>query len=213
MQRRPFSIRYAGITLLDQNHKCLRRWELRAFSTLSNRSSKNSLLKMPLLCNGTALFASNGRFVPDDQIGVRNKWWCGQWYSEDRSTNTLQVMWSCPCLRLRSETAKSFGGKSLARLGLIRSHRVLPVARSGTQGLLSHEAAVWSNSWYWTVWHIDQMYQETKISLARVFKTIGKSLEKLNGLLKTKQEIIKYATLKGNEEAAEAAESEVTNEA
>ena len=74
---------YAGITLLDPDSKVTYEDDEYELFRSPTDPNKKYTLEMLLPCNGTVLNTLNGRFVPDDQIGVKKQ-------GDDGSNDTVR---------------------------------------------------------------------------------------------------------------------------
>ena len=68
------------------------------------------------------------------------------------------------------------------------------------------------NSWYWTVWHIDQMAIHNQDLFGKSIQNHWKALEE-QLIIEQKVSDAKYAALKADEAAAKAVEDKVTEDA
>ena len=161
----------------------------------------------------------NGRFVPDDQIGVKKQGDDGtnDAVRKDQYKYALgnENVIDAHVYQIDPKLPKSFGGKVWLGLGPSRNTPYVPFYGNvqDTYKAFKPQTATYDpNSWYWTVWHIDQMAIKNQDIFGKSVQDHWKELEK-QWIIEQKARDDKYAALKGNEEAAKAAESEVTNEA
>ena len=110
---------------------------------------------------------------------------------------------------------KSFGGKVWLGLGPSRNTPYVPFygnVQDTYQAFKPQTATYDPNSWYWTVWHIDQMAIKNQDIFGKTVQDHWKMLEK-QFIIDQEKKDIEYYSLKDQPEAAKAAEHKVTKDA
>ena len=210
---------YAGITLLDPKSKITYEDEEYELFRSPTDPNKKFTLEDAFAMQRNRFEHLNGRFVPDDQIGVKKQGDDGanDAVRKDQYKYALgnENVIDAHVYQIDPKLPKSFGGKVWLGLGPSRNTPYVPFYGNvqDTYKAFKPQTATYDpNSWYWTVWHIDQMAIKNQDIFGKSVQDHWKELEK-QWIIEQKARDDKYAALKGNEEAAKAAESEVTNEA
>ena len=210
---------YAGITLLDPKSKITYKDEEYELFRSPTDPNKKFTLEDAFALQRNRFEHLNGRFVPDDQIGVKKQGDDGanDAVRKDQYKYALgnENVIDAHVYQIDPKLPKSFGGKVWLGLGPSRNTPYVPFYGNvqDTYKAFKPQTATYDpNSWYWTVWHIDQMAIKNQDIFGKSVQDHWKELEK-QWIIEQKARDDKYAALKGNEEAAKAAESEVTNEA
>lgn len=210
---------YAGITLLDPKSKITYEDEEYELFRSPTDPNKKFTLEDAFALQRNRFEHLNGRFVPDDQIGVKKQGDDGanDAVRKDQYKYALgnENVIDAHVYQIDPKLPKSFGGKVWLGLGPSRNTPYVPFYGNvqDTYKAFKPQTATYDpNSWYWTVWHIDQMAIKNQDIFGKSVQDHWKELEK-QWIIEQKARDDKYTALKGNEEAAKAAESEVTNEA
>ena len=210
---------YAGITLLDPKSKITYEDEEYELFRSPTDPNKKFTLEDAFALQRNRFEHLNGRFVPDDQIGVKKQGDDGanDAVRKDQYKYALgnENVIDAHVYQIDPKLPKSFGGKVWLGLGPSRNTPYVPFYGNvqDTYKAFKPQTATYDpDSWYWTVWHIDQMAIKNQDIFGKSVQDHWKELEK-QWIIEQKARDDKYAALKGNEEAAKAAESEVTNEA
>ena len=210
---------YAGITLLDPKSKITYEDEEYELFRSPTDPNKKFTLEDAFALQRNRFEHLNGRFVPDDQIGVKKQGDDGtnDAVRKDQYKYALgnENVIDAHVYQIDPKLPKSFGGKVWLGLGPSRNTPYVPFYGNvqDTYKAFKPQTATYDpNSWYWTVWHIDQMAIKNQDIFGKSVQDHWKELEK-QWIIEQKARDDKYAALKGNEEAAKGAESEVTNEA
>ena len=210
---------YAGITLLDPKSKITYEDEEYELFRSPTDPNKKFTLEDAFALQRNRFEHLNGRFVPDDQIGVKKQGDDGtnDAVRKDQYKYALgnENVIDAHVYQIDPKLPTSFGGKVWLGLGPSRNTPYVPFYGNvqDTYKAFKPQTATYDpNSWYWTVWHIDQMAIKNQDIFGKSVQDHWKELEK-QWIIEQKARDDKYAALKGNEEAAKAAESEVTNEA
>ena len=210
---------YAGITLLDPKSKITYEDDEYELFRSPTDPNKKFTLEDAFALQRNRFEHLNGRFIPDDQIGVKKQGDNGanDAVRKDQYKYALgnENVIDAHVYQIDPKLPKSFGGKVWLGLGPSRNTPYVPFygnVQDTYQAFKPQTATYDPNSWYWTVWHIDQMAIKNQDIFGNSVQDHWKELEK-QWIIEQKARDDKYAALKGNEEAAKAAESEVTNEA
>ena len=161
----------------------------------------------------------NGRFVPDDQIGVKKQ-------GDDGSNDTVRKdqykyalgnenVIDAHVYQINPNLPKSFGGTVWIGMGPSRNTPYVPFygnVKDTYEAFKPQTATYDPNSWYWTVWHIDQMAINNQDLFGKSIQNHWKALEE-QLIIEQKVSDAKYAALKADEAAAKGAEDQVTAEA
>ena len=210
---------YAGITLLDPNAKVTYEDdEYELFRTPTDPNKKYTL-------EDAFAFLRNrfehliGRFVPDDQIGVKKQ-------GDDGSNDTVRKdqykyalgnenVIDAHVYQINPNLPKTFGGTVWLGMGPSRNTPYVPFygnVKDTYKAFKPQTATYDPNSWYWTVWHIDQMAINNQDLFGKSIQNHWKALEE-QLIIEQKVSDSKYAALKADEAAAKAAEDQVTEDA
>ena len=161
----------------------------------------------------------NGRFVPDDQIGVKKQ-------GDDGSNDTVRKdqykyalgnenVIDAHVYQINPNLPKTFGGTVWLGMGPSRNTPYVPFygnVKDTYKAFKPQTATYDPNSWYWTVWHIDQMAINNQDLFGKSIQNHWKALEE-QLIIEQKVSDAKYAALKADEAAAKAAEDQVTEDA
>ena len=157
----------------------------------------------------------NGRFVPDDQIGVKKQ-------GDDGSNDTVRKdqykyalgnenVIDAHVYQINPNLPKSFGGTVWIGMGPSRNTPYVPFygnVKDTYEAFKPQTATYDPNSWYWTVWHIDQMAINNQDLFGKSIQNHWKALEE-QLIIEQKVSDAKYAALKADEAAAKGAEDKV----
>ncbi len=210
---------YAGITLLDPDSKVTYEddeYELFRSPTDPNRKYT---LEDAFALQRNRFEHLNGRFVPDDQIGVKKQ-------GDDGSNDTVRKdqykyalgnenVIDAHVYQINPNLPKSFGGTVWLGMGPSRNTPYVPFygnVKDTYEAFKPQTATYDPNSWYWTVWHIDQMAINNQDLFGKSIQNHWKALEE-QLIIEQKVSDAKYAALKADEAAAKGAEDQVTAEA
>ena len=210
---------YAGITLLDPNAKVTYEDdEYELFRTPTDPNKKYTL-EDAFALQRNRFEHLNGRFVPDDQIGVKKQ-------GDDGSTDTVRKdqykyalgnenVIDAHVYQINPNLPKTFGGTVWLGMGPSRNTPYVPFygnVKDTYKAFKPQTATYDPNSWYWTVWHIDQMATNNQDLFGKSIQNHWKALEE-QLIIEQKVSDAKYAALKADEAAAKAAEDQVTEDA
>ena len=210
---------YAGITLLDPNAKVTYEDdEYELFRTPTDPNKKYTL-EDAFALQRNRFEHLNGRFVPDDQIGVKKQ-------GDDGSNDTVrkdQYKYAlgnengidAHVYQINPNLPKTFGGTVWLGMGPSRNTPYVPFygnVKDTYKAFKPQTATYDPNSWYWTVWHIDQMAINNQDLFGKSIQNHWKALEE-QLIIEQKVSDAKYAALKADEAAAKAAEDQVTEDA
>ena len=210
---------YAGITLLDPNAKVTYEDdEYELFRTPTDPNKKYTL-EDAFALQRNRFEHLNGRFVPDDQIGVKKQ-------GDDGSNDTVRKdqykyalgnenVIDAHVYQINPNLPKSFGGTVWLGMGPSRNTPYVPFygnVKDTYEAFKPQTATYDPNSWYWTVWHIDQMAINNQDLFGKSIQNHWKALEE-QLIIEQKVSDAKYAALKADEAAAKAAEDQVTEDA
>ena len=210
---------YAGITLLDPNAKVTYEDdEYELFRTPTDPNKKYTL-EDAFALQRNRFEHLNGRFVPDDQIGVKKQ-------GDDGSNDTVRKdqykyalgnenVIDAHVYQINPNLPKSFGGTVWLGMGPSRNTPYVPFygnVKDTYKAFKPQTATYDPNSWYWTVWHIDQMAINNQDLFGKSIQNHWKALEE-QLIIEQKVSDSKYAALKADEAAAKAAEDQVTEDA
>ena len=155
---------YAGITLLDPNAKVTYEDdEYELFRTPTDPNKKYTL-EDAFALQRNRFEHLNGRFVPDDQIGVKKQ-------GDDGSNDTVRKdqykyalgnenVIDAHVYQINPNLPKTFGGTVWLGMGPSRNTPYVPFygnVKDTYKAFKPQTATYDPNSWYWTVWHIDNM--------------------------------------------------------
>ena len=210
---------YAGITLLDPNAKVTYEDdEYELFRTPTDPNKKYTL-EDAFALQRNRFEHLNGRFVPDDQIGVKKQ-------GDDGSNDTVRKdqykyalgnenVIDAHVYQINPNLPKTFGGTVWLGMGPSRNTPYVPFygnVKDTYKAFKPQTATYDPNSWYWTVWHIDQMAINNQDLFGKSIQNHWKALEE-QLIIEQKVSDSKYAALKADEAAAKAAEDQVTEDA
>ena len=209
---------YAGITLLDPNAKVTYEDdEYELFRTPTDPNKKYTL-EDAFALQRNRFEHLNGRFVPDDQIGVKKQ-------GDDGSNDTVRKdqykyalgnenVIDAHVYQINPNLPKTFGGTVWLGMGPSRNTPYVPFygnVKDTYKAFKPQTATYDPNSWYWTVWHIDQMAINNQDLFGKSIQNHWKALEE-QLIIEQKVSDAKYAALKADEAAAKGAEDQVTAE-
>ena len=210
---------YAGITLLDPNAKVTYEDdEYELFRTPTDPNKKYTL-EDAFALQRNRFEHLNGRFVPDDQIGVKKQ-------GDDGSNDTVRKdqykyalgnenVIDAHVYQINPNLPKTFGGTVWLGMGPSRNTPYVPFygnVKDTYKAFKPQTATYDPNSWYWTVWHIDQMAINNQDLFGKSIQNHWKALEE-QLIIEQKVSDAKYAALKADEAAAKAVEDKVTEDA
>ena len=210
---------YAGITLLDPNAKVTYEDdEYELFRTPTDPNKKYTL-EDAFALQRNRFEHLNGRFVPDDQIGVKKQ-------GDDGSNDTVRKdqykyalgnenVIDAHVYQINPNLPKTFGGTVWLGMGPSRNTPYVPFygnVKDTYKAFKPQTATYDPNSWYWTVWHIDQMAIHNQDLFGKSIQNHWKALEE-QLIIEQKVSDAKYAALKADEAAAKAVEDKVTEDA
>ena len=161
----------------------------------------------------------NGRFIPDDQMGVKKQGDNGanDAVRKDQYKYALgnENVIDAHVYPIDPKLPKSFGGKVWLGLGPSRNTPYVPFygnVQDTYQAFKPQTATYDPNSWYWTVWHIDKMDIKNQDIFGKTVQDHWKMLEK-QFIIDQEKKDIEYYSLKDQPEAAKSAEHKVTKDA
>ena len=210
---------YAGITLLDPDSKVTYEDDEYELFRSPTDPNKKYTLEDAFALQRNRFEHLNGRFVPDDQIGVKKQ-------GDDGSNDTVRKdqykyalgnenVIDAHVYQINPNLPKSFGGTVWLGMGPSRNTPYVPFYGNvkDTYGAFKPQTATYDpNSWYWTVWHIDQMAINNQDLFGKSIQNHWKALEE-QLIIEQKVSDAKYAALKADEATAKGAEDQVTAEA
>ena len=210
---------YAGITLLDPNAKVTYEDDEYELFRSPTDPNKKYTLEDAFALQRNRFEHLNGRFVPDDQIGVKKQ-------GDDGSNDTVRKdqykyalgnenVIDAHVYQINPNLPKSFGGTVWIGMGPSRNTPYVPFygnVKDTYEAFKPQTATYDPNSWYWTVWHIDQMAINNQDLFGKSIQNHWKALEE-QLIIEQKVSDAKYAALKADEAAAKGAEDQVTAEA
>ena len=210
---------YAGITLLDPNAKVTYEDDEYELFRTPTDSNKKYTLEDAFALQRNRFEHLNGRFVPDDQIGVKKQ-------GDDGSNDTVRKdqykyalgnenVIDAHVYQINPNLPKTFGGTVWLGMGPSRNTPYVPFygnVKDTYKAFKPQTATYDPNSWYWTVWHIDQMAINNQDLFGKSIQNHWKALEE-QLIIEQKVSDSKYAALKADEAAAKAAEDQVTEDA
>ena len=209
---------YAGITLLDPNSKVTYEDDEYELFRSPTDPNKKYTLEDAFALQRNRFEHLNGRFVPDDQIGVKKQ-------GDDGSNDTVRKdqykyalgnenVIDAHVYQINPNLPKSFGGTVWIGMGPSRNTPYVPFygnVKDTYEAFKPQTATYDPNSWYWTVWHIDQMAINNQDLFGKSIQNHWKALEE-QLIIEQKVSDAKYAALKADEAAAKGAEDQVTAE-
>ena len=210
---------YAGITLLDPNSKVTYEDDEYELFRSPTDPNKKFTLEDAFAMQRNRFEHLNGRFVPDDQIGVKKQ-------GDDGSNDTVRKdqykyalgnenVIDAHVYQINPNLPKSFGGTVWLGMGPSRNTPYVPFygnVKDTYEAFKPQTATYDPNSWYWTVWHIDQMAIHNQDLFGKSIQNHWKALEE-QLIIEQKVSDAKYAALKADEAAAKAVEDKVTEDA
>ncbi|WP_462129110.1 C69 family dipeptidase [Streptococcus parasanguinis] len=210
---------YAGITLLDPNSKVTYEDDEYELFRSPTDPNKKFTLEDAFALQRNRFEHLNGRFVPDDQIGVKKQ-------GDDGSNDTVRKdqykyalgnenVIDAHVYQINPNLPKSFGGTLWLGMGPSRNTPYVPFygnVKDTYKAFKPQTATYDPNSWYWTVWHIDQMAINNQDLFGKSIQNHWKALEE-QLIIEQKVSDSKYAALKADEVAAKAVEDKVTEDA
>jgi len=210
---------YAGITLLDPDSKVTYEDDEYELFRSPTDPNKKYTLEDAFALQRNRFEHLNGRFVPDDQIGVKKQ-------GDDGSNDTVRKdqykyalgnenVIDAHVYQINPNLPKSFGGTVWIGMGPSRNTPYVPFygnVKDTYEAFKPQTATYDPNSWYWTVWHIDQMAINNQDLFGKSIQNHWKALEE-QLIIEQKVSDAKYAALKADEAAAKGTEDQVTAEA
>ena len=210
---------YAGITLLDPKSKVTYEDDEYELFRSPTDPNKKFTLEDAFALQRNRFEHLNGRFVPDDQIGVKKQ-------GDNGSNDTVRKdqykyalgnenVIDAHVYQINPNLPKSFGGTVWLGMGPSRNTPYVPFygnVKDTYKAFKPQTATYDPNSWYWTVWHIDQMAINNQDLFGKSIQNHWKALEE-QLIIEQKVSDSKYAALKADEAAAKAAEDQVTEDA
>ena len=209
---------YAGITLLDPDSKVTYEDDEYELFRSPTDPNKKYTLEDAFALQRNRFEHLNGRFVPDDQIGVKKQ-------GDDGSNDTVRKdqykyalgnenVIDAHVYQINPNLPKSFGGTVWIGMGPSRNTPYVPFygnVKDTYEAFKPQTATYDPNSWYWTVWHLDQMAIHNQDLFGKSIQNHWKALEE-QLIIEQKVSDAKYAALKADEAAAKGAEDQVTAE-
>ena len=210
---------YAGITLLDPDSKVTYEDDEYELFRSPTDPNKKYTLEDAFALQRNRFEHLNGRFVPDDQIGVKKQ-------GDDGSNDTVRKdqykyalgnenVIDAHVYQINPNLPQSFGGTVWLGMGPSRNTPYVPFygnVKDTYEAFKPQTATYDPNSWYWTVWHIDQMAINNQDLFGKSIQNHWKALEE-QLIIEQKVSDSKYAALKADEAAAKAVEDKVTEDA
>ena len=210
---------YAGITLLDPKAKVTYEDDEYELFRSPSDPNKKYTLEDAFAFQRNRFEHLNGRFVPDDQIGVKKQGDDGSKdeVRQDQYKYALgnENVIDAHVYQINPNLPKTFGGTVWLGLGPSRNTPYVPFygnVKDTYQAFKPRTETYDPNSWYWTVWHIDQMAINNQDLFGKSIQNHWKALEE-QLMIEQKVSDAKYAALKADEAAAKDAEDQVTTEA
>ena len=209
---------YAGITLLDPDSKVTYEDDEYELFRSPTDPNKKYTLEDAFALQRNRFEHLNGRFVPDDQIGVKKQ-------GDDGSNDTVRKdqykyalgnenVIDAHVYQINPNLPKSFGGTVWLGMGPSRNTPYVPFygnVKDTYEAFKPQTPTYDPNSWYWTVWHIDQMAINNQDLFGKSIQNHWKALEE-QLIIEQKVSDAKYAALKADEAAAKGVEDQVTAE-
>ena len=210
---------YAGITLLDPKAKVTYEDDEYELFRSPSDPDKKYTLEDAFAFQRNRFEHLNGRFVPDDQIGVKKQGDDGSKdeVRQDQYKYALgnENVIDAHVYQINPNLPKTFGGTVWLGLGPSRNTPYVPFygnVKDTYQAFKPRTETYDPNSWYWTVWHIDQMAINNQDLFGKSIQNHWKALEE-QLMIEQKVSDAKYAALKADEAAAKDVEDQVTTEA
>lgn len=210
---------YAGITLLDPKSKVTYEDDEYELFRSPTDPNKKFTLEDAFALQRNRFEHLNGRFVPDDQIGVKKQGDNGSndAVRKDQYKYALgnENVIDAHVYQINPKLPKSFGGTLWLGMGPSRNTPYVPFygnLKDTYEAFKPQTATYDPNSWYWTVWHIDNMAINNQDVFGKSVQDHWKALEK-QFIVDQEKKDIEYYALKDQPEAAKAAEDKVTKDA
>lgn len=210
---------YAGITLLDPNSKVTYEDDEYELFRSPTDPNKKFTLEDAFAMQRNRFEHLNGRFVPDDQIGVKKQGDNGanDTIRKDQYKYALgnENVIDAHVYQINPKLPKSFGGTVWLGMGPSRNTPYVPFygnVKDTYEAFKPQTATYDPTSWYWTVWHIDNMAINNQDIFGKTVQDHWKALEK-GFIADQEKKDIEYYALKDQPEAAKAAEDKVTKDA
>lgn len=210
---------YAGITLLDPKAKVTYEDDEYELFRSPSDPDKKYTLEDAFAFQRNRFEHLNRRFVPDDQIGVKKQGDDGSKdeVRQDQYKYALgnENVIDAHVYQINPNLPKTFGGTVWLGLGPSRNTPYVPFygnVKDTYQAFKPRTETYAPNSWYWTVWHIDQMAINNQDLFGKSIQNHWKALEE-QLMIEQKVSDAKYAALKADEAAAKDVEDQVTTEA
>ena len=210
---------YAGITLLDPKSKVTYEDDEYELFRSPTDPNKKFTLEDAFALQRNRFEHLNGRFVPDDQIGVKKQGDNGanDTVRKDQYKYALgnENVIDAHVYQINPKLPKSFGGTVWLGMGPSRNTPYVPFYGNvkDTHEVFKPQTETYDpNSWYWTVWHIDNMAINNQDIFGKTVQEHWKALEK-GFIADQEKKDIEYYSLKDQPEAAKAAEDKVTKDA
>ena len=210
---------YAGITVLDPKSKVTYEDDEYELFRSPTDPNKKFTLEDAFAMQRNRFEHLNGRFVPDDQIGVKKQGDNGanDTVRKDQYKYALgnENVIDAHVYQINPKLPKSFGGTVWLGMGPSRNTPYVPFygnVKDTYEAFKPQTATYDPNSWYWTVWHIDQMAINNQDLFGKSIQNHWKALEE-QLIIEQKVSDAKYAALKADEAAAKAVEDKVTEDA
>ena len=209
---------YAGITLLDPNSKVTYEDDEYELFRSPTDPNKKFTLEDAFAMQRNRFEHLNGRFVPDDQIGVKKQGDNGanDTIRKDQYKYALgnENVIDAHVYQINPKLPKSFGGTVWLGMGPSRNTPYVPFygnVKDTYEAFKPQTATYDPTSWYWTVWHIDNMAINNQDIFGKTVQDHWKALEK-GFIADQEKKDIEYYALKDQPEAAKAAEDKVTKD-
>ena len=209
---------YAGITVLDPKSKVTYEDDEYELFRSPTDPNKKFTLEDAFAMQRNRFEHLNGRFVPDDQIGVKKQGDNGanDTVRKDQYKYALgnENVIDAHVYQINPKLPKSFGGTVWLGMGPSRNTPYVPFYGNvkDTHEVFKPQTETYDpNSWYWTVWHIDNMAINNQDLFGKSIQNHWKALEE-QLIIEQKVSDAKYAALKADEVAAKGAEDQVTAE-
>ena len=193
---------YAGITLLDPKSKITYEDDEYELFRSPTDPNKKFTLEDAFALQRNRFEHLNGRFIPDDQIGVKKQGDNGanDAVRKDQYKYALgnENVIDAHVYQIDPKLPKSFGGKVWLGLGPSRNTPYVPFygnVQDTYQAFKPQTATYDPNSWYWTVWHIDQMAIKNQDIFGKTVQDHWKMLEK-QFIIDQEKKDIEYYSLK-----------------
>jgi amylase-binding protein B len=209
---------YAGITVLDPKSKVTYEDDEYELFRSPTDPNKKFTLEDAFAMQRNRFEHLNGRFVPDDQIGVKKQGDNGanDTVRKDQYKYALgnENVIDAHVYQINPKLPKSFGGTVWLGMGPSRNTPYVPFygnVKDTHEAFKPQTETYDPNSWYWTVWHIDNMAINNQDIFGKTVQEHWKALEK-EFIADQEKKDIEYYSLKDQPEAAKAAEDKVTKD-